>query len=191
MIEIFINYLHFWSRYLKCWSKYRNLWGSSYWVSINQSISTNSYYLVCFTINHITTSIVLSTNCFVYHVSQMLRVGIGVFLRWWPPSTMWAPSFRIWDYVLDVEVSFMCHRELWPISVSHPFSLNCSLGFVEDTLPVNYYPIFRYVLENFAISCYFPYIVFYSCIFSLLSPGLFVIAVCGFVSLRKLVKCLE
>ena len=37
---------------------------------------------------------------------------------------------------------FICHHELWPAAVSHPFSsLNSSLGFAwEKTLPENYYP---------------------------------------------------
>ena len=48
---------------------------------------------------------------------------------------------------------FMCHHELWPTSVSHPFSsLNNSLGFTGG----KHYqkiiiPIFRLVLQNFAI----------------------------------------
>ena len=54
----------------------------------------------------------------------------------------------------------MCHHELWPTSVSHLFSfLNSSLGlaggkhYQKITIPV-----FR-VLQNFAISGYFPYIL--------------------------------
>ena len=74
---------------------------------------------------------------------------------------------------------FMCHHELWPTSVSHPFSfLNSSLGltggkhYQKITIP-----IFRLVLQNFATPGYFPYILFYSYLFSLLSSGWFVIAV--------------
>ena len=55
----------------------------------------------------------------------------------------------------------MCHHELWPISVSHPFcSLNSSLGFAAG----KHYqkitiPIFRLVLQNFAIPGCFSYIL--------------------------------
>ena len=84
----------------------------------------------------------------------------------------------------------MCHDELWPTSVSHPCSfLNSSLGlaggkhYQKITIPV-----FKVVLQNFAIPCYFPYILFYGYIPSLLSSGWFVIVVCGSVSIRELVK---
>ena len=42
-------------------------------------------------------------------------------------------------------------------------------------------PIFRLILQNFAIPGCFPYILFYRYCFSLLSSGWFVIAVCGFI----------
>ena len=60
----------------------------------------------------------------------------------------------------------MCHPELWPASVSHPFSsLNSSLGFSRE----KHYqkidiPIFR--LQNFAIPRWFP--IFFSV--SIFSP---------------------
>ena len=70
----------------------------------------------------------------------------------------------------------MCHQELWPTSVSHPFSsLNSSSGLTGG----KYYPkitiaIFSsLVLQNFAIPGYFPYILFYRYLFSLLSSGWF------------------
>ena len=55
----------------------------------------------------------------------------------------------------------MCHHELGPTSVSHPFSfLNSSLGVAggkhSQKITV---PVFR-VLQNFAIPDYFPYILF-------------------------------
>ena len=84
----------------------------------------------------------------------------------------------------------MCHHKLWPTSVNHPFSsLNNSLGFAGG----KHYqkitiPLFRLVLQNFAIPGYFPYILFYSYLFSLLSSGGFVIAVCGSISVREVVK---
>ena len=85
---------------------------------------------------------------------------------------------------------FMCHHELWPTSVSHPFSfLNSSLGLAgEKHYQKITIPIFRLGLQNFAIPGYFPYILFYCYLFSLLSSGWFVIAACGSVSVRELVK---
>ena len=48
-------------------------------------------------------------------------------------------------------------------------------------------PIYRLVLQNFAIPGYFPYILFYCYLFSLLSSVWFVIAVvCGSISVREL-----
>ena len=80
---------------------------------------------------------------------------------------------------------FMCHHELWPTSVNHPFSsLNSSLDFAggkhyqKMTIPV-----FRLVHQNFAIPGCFPYILFYRYIRSLLSFDWFVIAVCGSISI--------
>ena len=81
---------------------------------------------------------------------------------------------------------FMCHHELWPTSVSHPFSsLNSSLGFAGG----KHYqkitiPIFRLVLQNIAIPCCFPYILFNHYLFSLLSSGWFVISVCGSITVQ-------
>ena len=85
---------------------------------------------------------------------------------------------------------FMCHLQLWPISVGHPFSFfNSSLGLARgkqyQKITV---PIFRLELQNFAIPGYFPYILFYCYLFSLLSSGWFVIAVCCSASVRDLVK---
>ena len=51
-------------------------------------------------------------------------------------------------------------------------------------------PIFRLVLQNFAVPDCFPYIPFYRYLFSLLTSDLFVIAVCGSISVRKRVKYL-
>ena len=88
----------------------------------------------------------------------------------------------------------MCHHELWPTSVSHPFSfLNGSLGFAGG----KYYQkiiiaIFRLVLQNFAIPGCFPYILFLSLSFLLTFFWLlFFIAVCGSISVQGLVKYLE
>ena len=49
-------------------------------------------------------------------------------------------------------------------------------------------PVFRAVFQNFSIPGYFPYILFYRYILSLISSDWFVIAVCGSVSVRELVK---
>ena len=120
--------------------------------------------------------------------------GLGAFLRWWPLSTLLAgplsfyghhrgglnnPIFSNLGLCATCWAHFMCHHELWPTSVSHPFSfLNSSLGlaggkhYQKITIPV-----FRFVLQNFTIRGYFPYILFYCCTLSLLSSGWFVIAV--------------
>ena len=134
--------------------------------------------------------------------------GLGAFLRWWPLSTMWAgpvifygqhrgclnnPIFSNLGLGAACWAHFMCHHELWPTSVSHPFSfLNSSWGLTRG----KHYQkitiaIFRFVLQNFTVPGYFPYILFYRYLFSLLSPGWFVIAVCDFISIRELVKYLE
>ena len=80
----------------------------------------------------------------------------------------------------------MCHHELWPTPVNHPSSsLNSSLGFAGG----KHYqkitiPIFRLVLQNFAIPGCLPYILFYRYLFCLRYSGLFVIAVCDFISVQ-------
>ena len=81
----------------------------------------------------------------------------------------------------------MCHHELWPTSVSHPFSsLNSSLGFAGG----KHYQkitilIFRLVVQNFAIPGCFPYIFFSMAIFSpyFLLVGLLLQSVALFQSL--------
>ena len=130
--------------------------------------------------------------------------GLGAFLRWWPPSIMQAgpfnlfmattrdvwiiPSFRIWDYVLHVEhiscVITNCGQHQWVI----PFPLSIALQALleENTTTTITIPIFRLVLQNFAIPGCFPYILIYHYLFSLLSSGLFVFAVCGSISVQWL-----
>ena len=88
-------------------------------------------------------------------------------------------------HILLTTSHFMCHHELWPTSVGHPFPFpNSCWGF---TGGIHYWKIiiaiFRFVHQNFTIPGYFPYILFYS-LFSLLSSGWFVIAVCGSVSVQ-------
>ena len=82
----------------------------------------------------------------------------------------------------------MCHHELWPTSVSQPFSfLNSSLGLAGG----KHYqkitnPIFRLILQNFAIPGYFPYILFYcpACRTSLIATRFWVVVICS------IIKCL-
>ena len=131
--------------------------------------------------------------------------GLGAFLRWWPPSTMWAgpliyyghhrgclnnPIFSNLGLCAACWAHFICHHELCPTSVSHPFSfLNSSLGLAgEKHAQKITIPVFRLLLQNCAFSGCFPYILFYNYLFSLLPSGWFVIAECDSVSVRELVK---
>ena len=81
-----------------------------------------------------------------------------------------------------------------------PWHIGCNRHFMRiDRCPWQHVNITRkllslslkVVLQNVAIPGYFPYILFYRYILSLLSSGLFAIAVCGSVSVRDLVKSLE
>ena len=85
---------------------------------------------------------------------------------------------------------FMCHHELWPTSVGHPFSfLSSSYGltggkhYQKITIA-----IFRFVLKKFAILGCFFLIYFYIAILSLV--GLLLQSVALFQS-KELVKYLE
>ena len=127
---------------------------------------------------------------------------LGAFLRLWPASAMLAAPLIYFGHhrgCLNNPISsnlglcaacwarFMCDHELWSTSLSHPFSsLNNSLDFAGG----KHYQkitilICRLVLQNPAIPCYFPYILFYRYLFSLLSSGWFVIAVCGSIWVRE------
>ena len=123
------------------------------------------------------------------------------FLRWWPPSAMWAgplsfyghhrgclnnPIFSNLGLCAACWAHFVCHHELWLTSASHPFTfLNSSLGlaggkrYQKITIP-----IFRLVLQNFPIPGYFPIIIFSPCF---LLVGLLLQSVTLFQS-RNLVK---
>ena len=85
---------------------------------------------------------------------------------------------------------FMCHHELWPTSLSHPFSsLNSSLGHAgRKHYQKITFPIFRLVLQNFVLPGCFLCILFCCYLLSLLSSGWFVIAVCGSISVRVLIN---
>ena len=120
-------------------------------------------------------------------VATFNHVGGSFNLLLPPPGDVWIiPSeFSNLRLCTACWARFMCHHELWPTSVSHPFSLNSSCGFAGG----KHYqkitiPIFRPVLQNFAIPGYFPYILFYHYLFSLPSSGWFVIAVCGSISVQ-------
>ena len=91
-------------------------------------------------------------------------------------------------YVTGPQWVKACFLQTWT-SMSHPFSLNNTLGLAEGKhyLKITI-PIFRLVLQNFALPGCFPCILFYRYLFSLLSSGWFVIAVCGSISVRELVK---
>ena len=134
---------------------------------------------------------------FFFYVSsnKISGWGLGAFLRWWPPSTMLHggsfnlygnhqgclnnPIFSNLGLFAACWAHFMRHHELWPTSVSHPFSsLSSSLGFAGG----KHYkkitiPIFRLVLQNFAIPGCFPYILVYRYLLSLLFSLWFVIVV--------------
>ena len=76
--------------------------------------------------------------------------------------------------------------------MSHPFSSpNKSLGLLEENTNQKItIPIFRLVLQNFLIPGCFPYILFYRYLSSLISSDWFVIADCGSISVKELVKYL-
>ena len=80
----------------------------------------------------------------------------------------------------------MCHHELWPTWVSHPFSsLNGSLGFAGGKHDQKITIIILRLLQNFAIPGCFPNILFHCYPFSLLSSGWFVIAAFGPISIQE------
>ena len=96
------------------------------------------------------------------------------------------PSFRIWDYVLHVEhISFVitnCGQHQWVIPSPLSIALSALLEQKHDQKIT--IPIFRLVLQNFAIPSCFPCILFYRYLSSLLSSGWFVIAICGSISVQ-------
>ena len=127
--------------------------------------------------------------------------GLGFFLRWWPSSVMWTGSLIYyghskWYHLFKFGV-MCCMLSTFHVSsqivanISEPslLFLNSFLGLAGR----KHYqkittPIFRLVLQNFAIPGYFSYILFYRYLYPLLSLGWFVIAVCGSISVRELVK---
>ena len=80
----------------------------------------------------------------------------------------------------------MCHHELWPISVSHPYSfLNSSLGLAgAKHYHIITIPILRLFFFNFAVPGWFAYILRFHYYFCLLYSGWVVIVVCGPISVQ-------
>ena len=115
-------------------------------------------------------------------VATFSHVG-GSFILFMAMGCLNNPIFSNLGLCAACWTCFMSHHQLWPTSVIHPCSsLNSSLGFAGG----KHYqkitiPIFRLVLQNVAIPCCFPYCRY---LFSLLSSGLFVIAVCGSISVQ-------
>ena len=130
--------------------------------------------------------------------------GLGAFLKWWPPSTMWAgPLIFLWpppgvsEYSHIFKFGFMCYMlSTFQMSsrivanISGPFLfLNSSWGltggkyFLEITIAFDL--LFKILL--FQVT----FLIFFS--IAILSPYFFwfVIAVCGSISVRELVKYLE
>ena len=104
-----------------------------------------------------------------------------------PNNVKWKGRKSIGCWVNNVTLTFGHMHGL-----NHRFSRSNSLGFAGG----KHYqkitiPIFGLVLQNFVIPGYLSYTRFYRYLFSLLSSGWFVIAVCGSISVRELVKCLE
>ena len=129
--------------------------------------------------------------------------GLGAFLRWWPPSTMglgplinlMATTWDVWIITSFFEFGIMCCM----LSTS-PVSSRILVNIRESPLLLSkwrlrfcwrkHYPIFWLALRNFAIPVCFPYIILYRYLFSLVTSVWFVIAVCGSISVSKIVKCL-
>ena len=103
-------------------------------------------------------------------VATFNHVGGSLNLFMATTGDVWIiPSFSNLGICAACWARFMCYHRLCPTTVSHPFSsLNSSLGFAGG----KHYqkitiPIFRLVLQNFAIPGCFPYILFYRYLFSL------------------------
>ena len=98
------------------------------------------------------------------------------------------PSSLIWGYVLHVEliscVITNCGQQQWAI----PYPLLIDLGLLEENvarklLSLSLDLFFKIFLFHVAFLIFF----FHRYLFSLLSSGWFVLAVCGFISARELV----
>ena len=116
----------------------------------------------------------------------------GPLIYLWLPSGN-NPTFSNLGLCAACCAHYMCHHELWRTPVSHPFSsLNSSLGFAGGRK--HYQKLLFPSLDLFFKILLFQVtfqVIFYHYFFSLRSSGWFVIAVCGSISVRELVKCLE
>ena len=98
---------------------------------------------------------------FINYFLTGLSMWAGPLIYLWPPCLN-NPIFSNLGLCAACWAPFMCHHELWPTSVGHPFSfLNGSRGLTGG----KYYQkitivIFRFVLPNFTIPGCFPYILF-------------------------------
>ena len=147
----------------------------------------------------------LIRNTWIYHkmvVTVSVKVGFFILISYFVKKTNgplifhshWGclnnPIFWNLGSCAACWAQFMYHHKLWPTSVGHPFSfLNSSLGLTGGkNYPKITVHIFRLVLQNFAFPGSFLYISFHSYLLSWLPSGWFVIAVCGSISVRELVK---
>ena len=129
--------------------------------------------------NHLGTCWNLHQGCFCISILQR-----GSYVLNWACSLSYL--HLIWRELKKRERTEKMLLRLGPNCSSF---LNSSLGLAgEKHYQKITISIFRLVLQNFAIQGYFPYILFYCYLFSLLSSVWFVIAVCGSVSVRELVK---
>ena len=83
-----------------------------------------------------------------------------------PPGCLNNPIFSNLGLCPACWAHFMCHRELWPTSLGHPFSRSLGLAGRKHYQKITV-PIFRLVIKNFAVPGYFPYILFLSLSFLL------------------------
>ena len=137
--------------------------------------------------------------------STLVRVGgwgLGGFLRWWPPSTMWVgPIIFLWWSVHITEdvwitpsfsnlglcacwAHFMCHHKLWPTWVISFFTISLRFAWRKHYEKIMI-PTFKPVLQNFAFSRLLSIILF---AIPVISPsGWVVIAVSGSVSVQIMI----
>ena len=121
----------------------------------------------------------------VSHAVNFSHVGTLIFSRT-TTGDVWIIPFSNLGLCAACWARFMCHHELWPTSLCHPFLfLNSSFGLAGgERYQKITIPVLRLVPQNFALPGCFYYIIFYRYLFFLLSAGLFVIVVCGFMSVQ-------
>ena len=141
-------------------------------------------------------------------LSALLWVGVGGFSKVVPTfnhvggsfnlfmattGDVWIiPSFRIWDYVLHFEhVSCVItnggqHQWVIPSPFSTALKALLEENITRKLLSLSLDLFFKILLFHVTFL-----IFFLSLSFFILSSGWFVIAICGSISVRELVKCLE